>query len=258
MFERLSHWFSGPKSPVNAVSKPAITWAGEELELLLWAERQQVLGQMELPGRSGLFHSALLALDLVENQLLIDLPFPSPPIELLLPGAACKLAVGRHQQMIQLTVHVKEQLVFQGKTALLVQIEGKHFHCDRRLSARITFERSLAPIMRIQVPMVEQLRASVLNLSSGGALLNVFGKHEGLKNFTSPFNAKLQLEEGTCLDVRCELKSVSYYRRPCQHMQLRVQFVAMSAQDTRKLGLFIASHQEKLIAICQPSVGAFA
>ncbi|HMW50179.1 MAG TPA: hypothetical protein PKC70_17915, partial [Cellvibrionaceae bacterium] len=51
---------------------------------------------------------------------------------------------------------------------------------------------------------------------------------------------KLELTDGTCIDVKAAIKSVSYYRRPCQHTQFRVQFLAMSERDARKLDLFIA------------------
>jgi c-di-GMP-binding flagellar brake protein YcgR len=238
VFERLSSWLSGAKRV--AITAPAVSsgWSDEELELMLWSEAHQVIGQMELPGRSSQFHAAMLAVDIVENQLLLDSPFPLPPAELLLPGVSCKISLCRQQQLLQLNVQIKDHLLVQGRPAILVHIISRNFHFDRRSSQRISFQRNDAPIMRIQVPMVEQLRASVMNISTSGALLNIFGKHDDLRNFKSPFSAKLQLDESVC---------------PCQHMQLRVQFAAMKSQDTRKLALFIASKQEQALQVLIPS-----
>jgi c-di-GMP-binding flagellar brake protein YcgR len=246
VLERLSKWFSSYKTANKALKQPAQNWTGEELELILWCEQQRTLGQMEIPARSGVFHSALLAVDIIENQLLIDVPFPSPPIDLLLAPAAFKISFYKQQQLLQLDVRVVEHLIFQGKPALLVQIEARSFHCDRRASFRISFERSQSPLMRIQIPMAEQLRASVLNLSSGGALLNIFGKHDEFNPLKSCMSGKLQLDDGMCIDVKCEVKTINYYRRPCQHTQLRVQFTQMSAQDQRKLTMFLAFQQDRI------------
>lgn len=245
MFERLSKWFLASKSANKEIVAPKQDWTDEELELLLWCEQHRALGRMELPARSSLFHSALLAVDNSENQLLIDSPFPSPPLELILPSAACKISFYKHQQLMQMQVQVLEHLMFQGKPALLVHIDTKSFHRDRRSSGRISFERNEAPLLRIQIPMADQLRASVLNLSTGGALLNIFGKHDDLSNLKGCVTGKLQLNDGVCIDVKGELKTVCYYRRPCQHTQIRVQFNAMSAQDQRKIALFLAFQQDK-------------
>ena len=91
-----------------------------ESELILWNEQQRGLGRLELPGRSGLFHSALLGVDIWENQLLIDVPFPSPPIDLLLPQTQCKISFIK-QQLLQLLVQIEERLIFEGRSALLVK-----------------------------------------------------------------------------------------------------------------------------------------
>ncbi|HMW73422.1 MAG TPA: hypothetical protein PKD17_16445 [Cellvibrionaceae bacterium] len=215
-------------------------WSDAESELILWNEQQRGLGRIELPGRSGLFHSALLGVDIVENQLLIDMPFPSPPIDLVLPHTQCKLSFIKQQQLLQLVVQVEERLLYEGRTALLVKILQREFHCDRRAGARIGFARGQWPLVRMQIPMVEQVRARVINLSSGGALLNIFGRHDTSIQAKAQVAMKLELTDGTCIDVKAAIKSVSYYRRPCQHTQFRVQFLAMSERDARKLDLFIA------------------
>jgi c-di-GMP-binding flagellar brake protein YcgR len=244
VFERLSNWFFTRKL-VGVTEEPSAQhWAEEELELILWNEKNRAVGQIELPGRSGLYHSALLAVDIQENQLLLDVPFPSPPIDLLMEPALCKISFFKQQQLLQMLVRVQQHLVYQGKPALLVQVVERDFHCDRRSSSRVSFSRTEGPLMRMQIPMAEQLRATVLNLSSGGALLNIFGKHDGLLQHKSVIGTKLQLGDGCCIDVKCVLKTVNYYRRPCQHTQFRVQFLAMNERDKRKLDLFIAFQQE--------------
>lgn len=245
MFERLSNWFLASKSANKAIVAPKQDWTNEELELLLWCEQHRALGRMELPTRSSLFQSALLAVDISDNQLLIDSPFPSPPIELILPSAVCKISFYKHQQLMQMQVRVLEHLIFQGKPALLVHIESKSFHRDRRGCDRISFDRNEAPLLRFQIPMADQLRASVLNLSTGGAMLNIFGKHNELSDLKGCVTGKLQLNDGVCVDVKGELKAVCYYRRPCQHTQMRVQFSAMSTQDLRKLALFLAVQRDR-------------
>jgi c-di-GMP-binding flagellar brake protein YcgR len=245
VLERLSNWFLGGKSTADTpLIGTAQQWTAEELELMLWNEQHRSAGHMELPGRSGVFHSTLLGVDIQENQLLLDMPFPSPPIDLLLPPAVCKISFFKHQQLLQMHVRVEQHLVYQGKPALLVHIEERIFHCDRRANKRVDFARNAWPLMRMQIPMTEQLRASVLNLSSGGALLNIFGKHDEITTPKTLINAKLQLGDDCCIDVTCILKTVRYYRRPCQHTQFRVQFLSMSERDKRKLDLFIAHQQD--------------
>lgn len=245
MFERLSQWLKGSKPAVKTACPLSSDWSDAELELILWNEQQRGLGRIELPGRSGLFHSALLGVDIVENQLLIDMPFPSPPIDLVLPNTQCKLSFIKQQQLLQLVVQVEERLLYEGRTALLVKIVQRDFHCDRRASLRVAFARGQWPLVRMQIPMAEQLRARVINLSSGGALVNIFGKYNTSIYAKSQIAMKLELGDGTCIDVKGAIKSVTYYRRPCQHTQFRVQFLAISESDQRKLDLFIAYQQEQ-------------
>jgi c-di-GMP-binding flagellar brake protein YcgR len=244
VLKRFSYWLFDRSSAVKTPQAAAQAWTSEEAELILWNEQHRALGQIELPGRSGLFHSALLGVDIQENQLLLDVPFPSPPIDIVSPAAQCTISFFKLQQLLQLRVRVEQRLIYQGKPALLVKIEERSFHYDRRFTNRVSFSRNENPLMRLQIPMAEQLRASVLNLSSGGALLNIFGKLDEVVQKKSLLSAKLQLDEGCCIDVKCEVKTVTYYRRPCQHTQFRVQFLAMSDQDKRKLDLFIAYKQD--------------
>lgn len=246
MFKRLSQWLKGSKASVNSNSMINLAWSDAELELILWNEQQRGLGRIELPGRSGLFHSALLGADILENQLLIDMPFPSPPIDLLLPHTQCKLSFIKQQQLLQLLVQVEERLIYEGRTALLVTILQRDFHCDRRAGGRVGFARGQWPLVRMQIPMVEQVRARVINLSSGGALLNIFGKHDASIQAKAQVALKLELTDGSCIDVKAAIKSVSYYRRPCQHTQFRVQFLAMRESDQRKLDLFVACQQDRV------------
>ncbi|HEY6528988.1 MAG TPA: hypothetical protein VIZ65_09865 [Cellvibrionaceae bacterium] len=247
MLKRLSSWFSGRKLEEKTQQLCALPWTHEESELILWNEAQRGLGRIELAGRSGLFHAALLGVDILENQLLIDVPFPSPPVDLLLPGAVCKISFSKHQQLLQLQVRVEQRLIFEGRTALLVQIIERDFHYDRRAGERITFARGEWPLMCMQIPMAEQLRARIINLSSGGALVNIFGKHDTIVSPKALVGMKLQLTDSCCIDVKCAIKSISYYRRPCQHTQFRVQFMAMSESDQRKLDLFIAYEQDRRV-----------
>lgn len=254
VFERLSQWLRGSRPAVQSAGGVGSFWSTAESELVLWNEQQRGLGRIELPGRSGLFHSALLGVDILENQLLIDMPFPSPPIDLLLPHTQCKLSFSKQQQLLQLVVQVEERLVFEGRTALLVKILQRDFHCDRRAGERISFERGQWPLVRMQIPMVEQVRARVINLSCGGALLNIFGRHDASIQAKTQVAMKLELTDGNCIDIKAAIKSVSYYRRPCQHTQFRVKFLAVSENDQRKLDLYIA-HQQEQTARELPFVG---
>ncbi len=245
MFERLSQWLLGAKSHVKSSGPAVQDWSDAELELILWCERQQSLGRIELPGRSGLFHSALLGMDVLDNQLLIDMPFPSPPIELLLPNNECKISFFKQQQLLQLVVRVEERLLFEGRSALLVKIIKRDFYTDRRAGERVVFNRSNWPLVRLQIPMADQLRARVINLSSGGALLNIFGRYDSSIPAKAKIAMKLELGDGDCIDVKSVIKAVSYYRRPCQHTQFRVQFSAIEKNEQRKLDLFLAFQQEQ-------------
>lgn len=245
VFKRLSQWLKGAKAAVQTNNRVNALWGDAESELILWNEQQRGLGRLELPGRSGLFHSALLGVDIWENQLLIDMPFPSPPIDLLLPQTQCKISFIKQQQLLQLLVQIEERLIFEGRSALLVKIVQREFHCDRRTAARIGFARGHWPLVRLQIPMGEQVRARVINLSSGGALLNIFGKHDGFIQAKATLAVKIELTDGSCIDVKAAIKSVSYYRRPCQHTQFRVQFLALSESDQRKLDIYIANQYDR-------------
>lgn len=217
-----------------------LSWNAQELNILLHNENQSHLVQVELPSRSGPFQTWLLGFDLTEHQLLIDSVFPAPPIELLAQLSHFKITLFKHQEVLSLQVRLVEKLETAQKPAWVVEVLTKHYQEDRRSHRRYTFERRHAPIAKIQIPLQPQWRASLVNVSKGGCLLNIFGKIDTqAADFKHPIRCHIQLNATHALDCLIKIKACDYFRSPCQHMQLRGRFVGLTQQQQACLQQFI-------------------
>lgn len=243
--QQLQSWFgqTPPIAPLKAAGSHtnALPWQTADLEVLLFNEVQQQALQIEIPGRSSLFQSWLIGFDLTQNQLLIDTLFPSPPAELLALQSGFKITLIRQQEVLQLWVCLRETLSVANKPALLVDILSKHYRQDRRQHPRVCFERSRGPLCKLQIPMEAQLRGTLVNLSCGGALLNIFGKHTIRQDsFQQNLRVHIQLNDELSLDCQVQIKAAQYYRSPCQHTQLRLKFNALTLDQFQLLDQFIS------------------
>jgi c-di-GMP-binding flagellar brake protein YcgR len=242
----LLHRLTQPKAirPLPAV--PAgLSWHADEVELLLWHEAHKPVLQIELAERSGIFHSSLMGFDLSADRLLLDALFPAPPVELLAQLPGFQVTLFKQQAVLQLWVCIEERWLCGGKPAWVVKVLEKTYRQDRRQHSRVSFERGHGPIARLQVPMQAQLRASVVNLSRGGALLNIFGKYNHLWQGQGWVPCKIQLSDQALLDTAVQVRAVNYYRSPCQHTQLRVKFAPMAARQQHLLQGFLCAQWDR-------------
>jgi len=138
----------------------------------------------------------------------------------------------------------------------VVEVLEKEYRQDRRVHPRHNFERSHGPLVKLQIPMQAQVRGTVVNISKGGVLINIFGKPPlDAQDCKHPLRCNIQLNDQMHLDCYLQIKELNHFRSPCQHAQLRLKFVALTHEQQQMLAVYLDSlsgQVENFLAFTRP------
>lgn len=214
------------------------------LAALLDAQQQHKVVKVYLPNGCQALNSTVLGFDYYERSLLLD--SLTPPIGKKKLKSLEKTPFWlqmRHQDQYLNLFCVVLEFQYDLYTLKILQHE---FTDNQRWFSRIRFEVRQGPQLSLDLPHELPIKGHIRNLSAHGAMVEFFGDdiREQLDGRTV-CDCRLRFNELFDVELKAEVKQLSFVRRPSCHSRLRVMFASHSSVSFTQLENFIEAFSEE-------------
>jgi len=193
------------------------------------------------PATGDTLQSFIHGFDLQSSLLLLDGLFPWPQ-QRLRPGASFWIQIKCDSGFFNLEVKLLEVEGQKGHELLTVRVCQTNLTHNRRWHPRVYFEPRQGPQVELQLDNQPLQTAWIANLSSRGALLEVFGQDlKASVNQTSQIEGVFRFNDHFHLTLKCQVRQSRFLRTPCCHTHIRLQFRVINEEQQAQIDTFIHS-----------------
>lgn len=205
---KLKNWWQ-QKTNVSAKAETAQS-VSEEVMHLFRLRREHRLLQARFSGVEDIFQSLLLEVDLEQNRLLLDEPFPHRFPAQSWVGRRIHVSTSEGGLATRFESRVSSIVSMDQGTALVLEMPRDIMAAQRRRHFRVNVSRRMPVDAVVRLPGQGNLAATVLDLSASGVRFAIPGEHQQLDE-----ESKLCLRLGSEAPMVC-LLSVRYLRPSLQ------------------------------------------
>lgn len=212
----------------------------EEIMHLFRLRREHSLLQARFTGVDDVFQSLLLEVDLEQNRLLLDEPFPQRfPVEYWV-GRRIKVSTSEGGLATRFESRVSASVELEQSNALELEMPRSIMAAQRRNSFRVAVSARMPVDAVVRVPEQGNLAARVLDLSASGIRFAIPGELETLAD-----EARLALRLGTETPLVSQL-SVRYLQPSLQEQdwtEVGAQFSGLNSSQFKTIERFLVRMQ---------------
>ncbi|MFL0799123.1 MAG: flagellar brake protein [Agarilytica sp.] len=215
----------------------------ELISALLDAQQQHKVVKVYLTNGSQALNSNLLGFDYYERSLLLDSLTPPVGNQQLKSMAKTPFWLQvRHQDSYLNLYCVVSEFQYDLYTLKILQHE---FTDNQRWFPRIRFDARQGPELTLDVPHELPIKGRIRNLSVHGAMVEFYG--EDIREHIGSLQhclCRLRFNELFDVELKADVKQLTYERKPSCHSRLRLMFTSHSGVSYSQLDNFIDAFNE--------------
>ncbi len=241
---RLSKAVAKPVQQPTLPSKPGAntdSWSPAEVELLLHCERNPVIFEVRPSTQDSSantsYTTCIIGVDLINNELLLDSLFPSPPIEQRADGNPFWIHVTLEAGSYAIYVKPEYDSTTRG---ILVRILATRFNPANTSHLETQYADNCGPQMKLRIQDGQVVRGTITRLSVSGACVAV----TDMPNHRSPAmtDADCDLVFNAHFRIHCHGRMVRSVKQPAQKRKLiYLQFDSLSVDDRAQLIAYLTA-----------------
>ena len=173
---KLKNWWQ-QRNNGKSIEQPSVS---EEVMHLFRLRREHSLLQARFNGVDDVFQSLLLEVDLEQNQLIMDEPFPHRFPAQYWIGRRIKVSTSENGLATRFDSRVSGAMALEQGNALIVEMPRDIMAAQRRSSFRLAVNARMPVDAVVRLPEQGNLAAKVLDLSAAGIRLAIPGEFSEL------------------------------------------------------------------------------
>lgn len=213
----------------------SLCWTENERQIIATAIAKNAFCEVRIENQEGIFQTVILGAELDSGRLFSDEIFPKPDYSL--NHRLLQLRIPSTDQYLNLEVKIERAYQHQDLEFQLTVI-SKSLSRDRRLLPRVQFPANCSPKVNLLLPCHGQRNGILVNLSSGGCLIQTVGDLILLSEHQSG-ECTIKLSKELALKLNIQIKHAEQRRHNGRFCYYRATFVGLSDTQREQLEVFI-------------------